>query len=71
MFGPHFIIDSVQDAKKVVVEKFVPDGQIKDFMFAFVEAQRIYTKTLADITLKLTSDVAENLCTKQYFSSAK
>jgi hypothetical protein len=47
MFSPEAIIDSVQNAKKQVVNTFVVDTTIKAGLIEVIDAQTEFTKTVA------------------------
>jgi hypothetical protein len=51
MLSPDAIIDSVQDAKKQVVNTFVVDKTIKAGLIEIIEAQTEFAKTVAKNTL--------------------
>lgn len=51
MLTPEVIIDSVQNAKKQVVNTFVVNEQIKKSLNDLIDAQTVYTKTLAENAL--------------------
>ena len=60
MFSPESIIDSVQNAKKQVVNTFVVDQTIKAGLIEIIDAQTEFTKTVAKNTLTFSQLAVKN-----------
>jgi hypothetical protein len=60
MLSPDAIIDSVQDAKKQVVNTFVVDKTIKAGLIEIIEAQTEFTKTVAKNALTFSQLAVKN-----------
>ena len=60
MLSPEAIIDSVQNAKKQVVNTFVVDQTIKAGLIEIIEAQTEFTKTVAKNALTFSQLAVKN-----------
>jgi len=60
MFSPDVIIDSVQNAKKHVVNTFVVDKTIKTSIIEVIDAQTAFIKTASQNALTLSQMVVKN-----------
>lgn len=60
MLTPDAIIDSVQNAKKQVVNTFVVDKTIKAGLIEIIEAQTEFTKTVAKNALTFSQLAVQN-----------
>jgi hypothetical protein len=60
MFSPEVIIDSVQNAKKQVVNTFVVDKTIKTSFIEVIDAQTAFIKTASQNALTLSQMVVKN-----------
>ena len=60
MFSPDVIIDSVQNAKKHVVNTFVVDKTIKTSFIEVIDAQTAFIKTASQNALTLSQMVVKN-----------
>jgi hypothetical protein len=60
MFSPETIIDSVQNAKKQVVNTFVVDKTIKTSFIEVIDAQTAFIKTASQNALTLSQLVVKN-----------
>ena len=60
MFSPETIIDSVQNAKKQVVNTFVVDKTIKTSFIEVIDAQTAFIKTASQNALTLSQMVVKN-----------
>lgn len=60
MFTPDYFIDSVQNAKKQIVETYVVDKEIKKSLIALIDAQTNYSKTVAENALFFTQLFVKN-----------
>ncbi len=60
MFSPEFFIDSVQNAKKQLVNTFVVDKTIKASIIEVIDAQTAFVKTATQNTLTLTQLFVKN-----------
>lgn len=60
MFSPEVIIDSVQNAKKQVVNTFVVDKTIKTSIIEVIDAQTAFIKTASQNALTLGQLVVKN-----------
>jgi hypothetical protein len=60
MFSPEVIIDSVQNAKKHVVNTFVVDKTIKTSIIEVIDAQTAFIKTASQNALTLSQMVVKN-----------
>jgi len=67
MFSPDVIIDSVQNAKKNVVNTFIVDKTIKTGFIEVIDAQTAFFKTVSQNALTLSQLVVKNFAV----SSAK
>jgi porphobilinogen deaminase len=75
LYYANSFVDTVQDAKKKVVEQFVSDDKVATPLNQFIEAQRTFTKELnrsiheiADYAVASTKDSIEK--TTAYFKKA-
>ena len=53
MFTPDYIIDSVQNAKKTIVNTFVTDESFKKELIKLVDAQTKFAKGQVSTTLEI------------------
>jgi hypothetical protein len=60
MFSPDVIIDSVQNAKKHVVNTLVVDKTIKTSFIEVIDAQTAFIKTASQNALTLSQMVVKN-----------
>lgn len=60
MFSPETIIDSVQNAKKQVVNTFIVDKTIKTSFIEVIDAQTAFIKTASQNALTLSQMVVKN-----------
>jgi hypothetical protein len=60
MLSPEVIIDSVQNAKKQVVNTFVVDQTIKAGLIEVIDAQTEFTKTVAKNMLTFSQLAVKN-----------
>lgn len=60
MFTPDYIIDSVQNAKKQIVNTFVVDAKIKESIIEVIDAQTAFTKTAVSNSLTLAQLFVKN-----------
>jgi hypothetical protein len=60
MFSPDVIIDSVQNAKKHVVNTFVVDKTIKTSFIEVIDAQTAFIKSASQNALTLSQMVVKN-----------
>ena len=54
MFTPDYFIDSVQNAKRYVVNTFVQDESIKKGLHAYIDAQTTFVKVVANNAIDFT-----------------
>ena len=60
MFTPEYFIDSVQNAKKQVVNTFVVDKTIKESLIEVIDAQTAFVKTATQNAITLTQLFVKN-----------
>lgn len=60
MFTPEYFIDSVQNAKKQVINTFVVDKTIKESLIEVVDAQTAFVKTATQNAITLTQLYVKN-----------
>ena len=60
MFTPEYFIDSVQNAKKQIVNKFVVDEKIKAGIIEVIDAQTAFLKTSANNVLLMSQLFVKN-----------
>ncbi len=60
MFSPEFFIDSVQNAKKQLVNTFVVDKTIKASIIEVIDAQTAFVKAATQNALTLTQLFVKN-----------
>jgi hypothetical protein len=60
MFTPNTVIDTVQNAKKQIVETFVSDKEIRKGLVEIIEAQTAFVKTATQNTIDITKMMIES-----------
>jgi hypothetical protein len=66
MFTPETIIDSVQNAKKQVVNTFVTDDKFKKELVKLIDAQTEFAKGQVKATLSISEALVKNASTAFY-----
>jgi hypothetical protein len=63
MFTPEYFIDSVQNAKKQVVNTLVIDAALKQDINEVIDAQTAFVKTAVTNTMSIGNRVVKNFAT--------
>lgn len=74
MFTPNAFIDTVQTAKKQVVETFVTDKDLKKSIIEVIDAQTTFVKTATQNTIDISKMIVDNYTKVDYtkfFTPAK
>lgn len=66
MFTPDFIIDSVQNAKKQIVNTFVTNDSFKKELIKLVDAQTEFAKGQVKTTLSIAEAIVKNASAAVY-----
>ncbi len=66
MFTPNAVIDTVQNAKKQIVETFVTDKEIKKGLVEIINAQTEFVKTATQNTIDISKLFVENFSKVDY-----
>lgn len=60
MFTPNYVIDSVQNANKLIVNTFVINATLKAGLVEVIDAQAAFAKTVTKNALSLTEHFVKN-----------
>ena len=66
MFTPDYFIDSVQNAKRFVVNTFVQDESFKKGLHAYIDAQTNFVKVVANNAVDFTKLTVERAIKTDY-----
>ena len=66
MFTPDYFIDSVQNAKRYVVNTFVQDDQIKQGLHAYIDAQTEFVKVVSKNAVDFSKLAVERVVKTDY-----
>jgi hypothetical protein len=61
MFAVNYFIDSVQSGKKLFVQSFITDHQVKSALNDFVDTQTAFVKQIFKSSEVIQKQVSENL----------